>query len=66
MRHCVIDRKITQGTRSLKGQRYHERMWTAIATYRKQNRSFFEFLKASIEAKIDGKPVPILLHIPQH
>ena len=32
VRHCVIDRRITQGTRSESGQRYHERMWTAIAT----------------------------------
>ena len=32
IRHVVIDRRITQGTRSEAGQRYHERMWTAIAT----------------------------------
>ena len=32
LRHSVIDRKITQGTRGEAGQRYHERMWTAIAT----------------------------------
>ncbi len=32
IRHCVIDRKITQGTRSEKGQRYHERMWTVICS----------------------------------
>jgi transposase len=51
VRHCVIDRKINQGTRSLAGQRYHERMWTAIATCKKQNKNFFAFLKASIEAK---------------
>jgi len=61
VRHCVIDRKITQGTRSLKGQRYHERMWTTIATCRKQNRSFFGFLKDSIEAKLNSRPAPRLL-----
>ena len=32
VRFCVIDRLITQGTRSEVGQRDHERMWTAIAT----------------------------------
>ena len=32
VRHCVIDRRITQGTRSESGQRYQERIWTAIAT----------------------------------
>ena len=66
MRLCVIDRKITQGTRSEKGQRYHERMWTAIATCRKQNRSFFEFLRTSIEATIAGRPAPSLLNAPPH
>jgi hypothetical protein len=26
IRHCVIERRITQGTRGEAGQRYHERM----------------------------------------
>ena len=50
LRHSVIDRKITQGTRGEAGQRYHERMWTAIATCKKQNRNFFTFLLESINA----------------
>ena len=50
IRHCVIDRRITGGTRSAVGQRYHERMWTAIATCTKQSRSFFHFLHTSIDA----------------
>jgi hypothetical protein len=61
VRHCVIDRRITQGTRSVVGQRYHERMWTTIATCGKQSRSFFHFLHDAIEAKINGKPAPSLL-----
>jgi len=61
IRHCVIDRKITQGTRSAAGQRYHERMWTAIATCAKQSKSFFEFLFHSIDAKINRKQPPSLL-----
>jgi len=61
IRHCVIDRRITQGTRSAAGQRYHERMWTAIATCTKQDRSFFQFLHASIDAKLTGKTAPTLL-----
>jgi len=63
IRHCVIDRKITQGTRSEKGQRYHERMWTAIATCRKQNRNFFSFLYESIDAKLNDQPAPRLLNV---
>jgi hypothetical protein len=62
VRHCVIDRKITQGTRSLAGQRYHERMWTAIATCGKQNKSFFNFLKGAIQEKMAANPSPSLLN----
>jgi transposase len=61
IRHCVIDRRITQGTRGDAGQRYHERMWTAIATCRKQNRNFFSFLHASIVAKLQNQSPPSLL-----
>ena len=61
IRHCVIDRKITQGTRGESGQRYHQRMWTAIATCKKQHRNFFAFLHASIAAKLQGHPAPSLL-----
>ncbi len=61
IRHCVIDRRITQGTRSAVGQRYHERMWTAVATCGKQNRSFFHFLHESIEAKLNGQTAPSLM-----
>ena len=61
MRHCVIDRRITQGTRSARGQRYHERMWSAIATCAKQRRGFFDFLHGSILADLAGKPGPSLL-----
>ena len=52
---------ILQGTRSVAGQRYHERMWTAIATCAKQGHSFFDFLHQSIEAKLEGQPAPSLL-----
>ena len=62
IRHCVIDRRITQGTRGEAGQRYHERMWTAIATCRKQHRNFFSFLHASIAAKLQNQTAPSLLN----
>jgi transposase len=61
IRHCVIDRRITQGTRGEPGQRYHERMWTAIATCKKQNRNFFTFLLQSITAQLHNTPAPSLL-----
>jgi transposase len=62
IRHCVIDRRITQGTRGEAGQRYHERMWSAIATCKKQKRNFFSFLLASITAQLQNQPAPSLLH----
>ena len=61
VRHVVIDRRITQGTRSESGQRYHERMWTAIATCKKQNKNFFTFLQESIQAKLSEKSAPSLI-----
>ncbi len=61
IRFCVIDRKITQGTRSERGNRYHERMWTAISTCAKQGRSFFEFLHTSIDSHLSDDPTPSLL-----
>ncbi|MCA9125834.1 MAG: hypothetical protein KDB22_02070 [Planctomycetales bacterium] len=57
----MIDRRITQGTRGEAGQRYHERMWTMIATCKKQNRSLFSFLQESIAAKLARQPAPSLL-----
>jgi hypothetical protein len=32
IRHVVIDRRITQGTRGHRGQRWCERAWTTLAT----------------------------------
>jgi hypothetical protein len=61
IRHVVIDRRITQGTRGASGQRYHERMWTAMATCKKQNKNFFTYLQASITAKLSGRPGPSLI-----
>jgi len=61
IRFCVIDRKITQGTRSGRGNHYHERMWTAIATCRKQGRNFYEFLLDSVTAQLSSTPSPSLL-----
>jgi hypothetical protein len=61
IRYCVIDRRITQGTRGEVGQRYRERTWSAIATCRKQNRSFFDFLHDAIADKLVHQTAPSLL-----
>jgi hypothetical protein len=44
IRFVVIDRRITQRTRSETGRRWCERIWTTIAACTQQGRSVFEFL----------------------
>jgi transposase len=48
IRFVVIDRLITQGTRSERGNRWCERIWTVIATCTQQGRSVFEYLEAAV------------------
>jgi len=61
MRFVVIDRHITQGTRSEKGRRWCERIWTVIATCAQQGRSAFQFLLDSVQAHLTGTSPPSLL-----
>jgi transposase len=61
IRHIVIDRHITQGTRGSRGQRWSERVWTVIATCRQQNRRVFEFFCNAINAYFRQDTVPSLL-----
>jgi transposase len=61
IRFVVIDRLITQGTRSDQGRRWSERIWTAIATCTQQGRSVFEYLRQSIVANFANTPAPSLL-----
>ena len=61
IRFVVIDRLITQGTRSEAGNRWCERIWTVIATCTQQGRSVFEYLEAAIGAWFAGTAAPGLL-----
>jgi transposase len=60
IRFVVIDRHITQGTRSESGQRWCERIWTVIATCAQQGRSVFEYLHRAVVAYFHGTPAPKL------
>jgi len=60
-RHCVIDRRITQGTRGAAGQRWCERIWTVLATCARQKRDAFAFIADSIRTFYTGQPQPSLL-----
>jgi transposase len=61
IRFVVIDRLITQGTRSETGQRWCERIWTAIASCVQQGRSVYEFLKTAVAHWFNEEPVPSLM-----
>ena len=64
IRFIVIDRLITQGTRSEKGQRANERLWTVIGTCSMQGRSAFEFILKAVQAYFQNTPSPSLLSVP--
>lgn len=61
IRFIVIDRHITQGTRSQNGRKSSERLWTVIATCAAQGRSAFQFILEAIHAYLYDEPPPSLL-----
>jgi transposase len=61
IRFVVIDRKVTQGTRGDKGQRWLERIWTVLATCMQTGRDVFSFLDQSLSAFLARQPAPKLL-----
>lgn len=61
MRFVVIDRHITQGTRSAHGRQICERLWTVMATCALHKRSPFQWICQAMSAYFNGLPVPSLL-----
>ena len=61
IRFVVLDRYVTQGTRSLRGREFCQRAWTAVATCAQQGRSVYTFLRESIAAAFTGQRTPSLL-----
>jgi len=60
IRPVVIDRRITQGTRGDVGMRWCERIWTTLATCKKQERNVFDFIHESVVAQWSKKKYPLL------
>ncbi|HIL08575.1 MAG TPA: IS66 family transposase, partial [Candidatus Latescibacteria bacterium] len=54
LRFCVIDRRITQGTRGRKGQQWCERFWTIQATCRQQGRRICRFIQQAVYDSFEG------------
>jgi transposase len=61
IRQVVIDRRVTQGTRSQRGRDWCQRIWTTIATCRQHGRELLSFLEKSILALLTDTPPPSLL-----
>ena len=61
IRFVVIDRHITQGTRSEGGRQWCERIWTVIATCVQQGKSVYDFLCVAIRSWLANEPAPSLL-----
>lgn len=61
LRHAVIWRKLSFGTRSAAGSRFVETMLTVIETCRQQRRNAFAFVTAAVEAHLAHQSAPSLL-----
>jgi transposase len=61
LRHAVLMRKMTQGTRGRPGRQWCERLWSARETCRQRGRDLFAYLAAAIQAHTQGQPAPSLM-----
>ena len=61
IRFVMIDRLITQGTRSEAGRQWCERIWTVVATCAQQGRSTYAFLKEAVVNWFNDVAAPSLL-----
>jgi transposase len=64
IRFVVIDRRITQGTRSQSGRVWCERIWTVMATCTQRGLDVFDFLYRSLCAHWEQSTRPSLLPAP--
>ena len=61
IRFVVIDRYVTQGTRSQKGRNYCQRAWTAVATCASRPARSTTSSAAAVAAAFNGTRIPSLL-----
>jgi transposase len=59
IRRVVLNRKITQGTRSEWGNRWWERMWSVLATCEQRSNNVMDFLRSVVGAFLQGCPPPV-------
>lgn len=61
IRFVVIDRKVTQGSKSESGQRWLERIWTIMATCSDHDKSLLDVLRSALDHFFRGERPPPLL-----
>jgi transposase len=61
LRHAVIWRKLSFGTKSASGSRIVETILTVVETCRQQSRNVFAFVAEAVQAHFDHRPAPSLL-----
>ena len=61
LRFVVIDRHVTQGTRTARGREICERLWTVMATCALHQQSAFQWMCRAIGAHFNGEPAPSLI-----
>jgi transposase len=60
IRFVVMDRHVTQGTRSWRGRKINERLWTVMGTCSMQKRSAFQWMCQALAAHFKGDRAPPL------
>jgi len=63
IRFVVIDRKVTQGSKSEAGQRWLERIWTLTATCQQRGVSLLDTLRVAVSAHFRGDLPPPLIPV---
>jgi len=58
IRFCVLDRRVTQGTRAQTGREWCERIWTFAATSVQRGQSLYALLHDAVHACLNEQPVP--------
>ncbi len=61
VRPAVIWRKLSFGTKRVRGSRFVETIPTVVETCHRQSRNSFEYLAAAIQAHCAGQPAPSIL-----
>jgi len=61
LRDFVLWRRRSFGTQSDRGERFAERVMTAVRTARKQGKDVLDFLVCTVTANVHGTPLPRLL-----